>query len=231
MTTESFLAALQRFVGRRGNVHELYSDNGKSFVGAQRQLKELMKALDSQQHKKGIDDFCQPRGINWNFLPPKAPHQGGLWEAGVKCVKYHLHRVLNESNLTYEEMNTLLIQIEAVLNSRPLCQQSDDPVDYRALSPGHFLIGRELTAIPEPLYHEVRDNALTKYLIIQKRKQALWRRWSDEYLTDLQRRGKWFKTPSLIRTGMMVVLKEDNTPPKTWKLGRITATHVDQERR
>lgn len=137
--------------------------------------------------------------------------------------------MLNESHLTYEEMNTLLIQIEAVLNSRPLCQQSDDPLDYEPLSPGHFLIGRELTAIAEPLYDDVKEHALSRYQVIQKRKQSFWRKWSNDYLTDMQRRGKWFKAPSLIRNGMMVVLKDDNTPPQKWKLGRIVATHAGKD--
>lgn len=225
MSTESFMAALHRFVGRRGNVIEMRSDNGTNFVGAQRELNELREMLQSQLLDRKMDDFCQARKLTWSFIPPKAPHQGGLWEAGVKSAKYHLHRVLGESHLTYEEMNTLLIQIEAILNSRPLCQQSDDPLDYQALSPGHFLVGRELTAIPEPLYDGVKENRLSRYQLIQKRKQDFFRRWSNEYLTELQQRGKWNKEASVVRKGMLVVMKQDNVSPLQWKLGRIVDTH------
>lgn len=221
LSTESFLAALHRFVGRRGNVSEMRSDQGTNFVGEDHQLKEFYDMLTSQLMQKKIAEFCQVRCIDWKFNPPKAPHQGGLWEAGVKCVKYHLHRVLKEAYLNYEEMNTLLVQIEAILNSRPLCQQSDDPCDYQALSPAHFLIGRELTAVAEPLYQRLRESSLSRYQLVQKHKQTFWRRWSNDYVTEQQRRGKWNKSPSPIKNGMLVILKEENMPPQTWRLGRI----------
>ncbi|XP_055543605.1 uncharacterized protein LOC129729146 [Wyeomyia smithii] len=110
LTTEGFLQALLRFVGRRGNVSDIYSDNGTNFIGAKRELQELFQLLKSQILQEKIAGFCQPRGINWHLVPPKAPHQGGLWEAGVKAMKTHLHRTLKEAYLTYEEMNTLLIK-------------------------------------------------------------------------------------------------------------------------
>lgn len=225
LSAEAFLSALHRFVGRRGNVSEMRSDRGTNFVGGDRQLKELHDMLGTQLVEKKIADFCQVRGIDWKFNPPKAPHQGGLWEAGVKSVNYHLHRVLKEAYLNYEEMNTLLVQIEAILNSRPLCQQSDDPCGYQALSPAHFLVGRELTAVAEPLYDGLRENTLSRYQFVQKQKQTFWRRWSNDYVTEQQKRGKWNKSPSLIKNGMLVILKDDNTPPQTWRLGRIIETH------
>lgn len=118
-------------------------------------------------------------------------------------------------------MVTLLVQIEAILNSRPLVEQSNDPTDFKALSPGHFLVGRELTAIAEPGYTDLKQSTLSRYQLIQQRKQSFWRRWSDEYITGLQKRGKWYKSPDLLRNGLLVLLKEENLPPQTWKLGRI----------
>ncbi|XP_033222745.1 uncharacterized protein LOC117176601 [Belonocnema kinseyi] len=85
----------------------------------------------------------------WRFNPPAALHFGGLWEAAVKSTKFHLHRVIGDSTLTFEEMTTLLTQIEACLNSRPLIAQSDDPTYISALTPGHFLIGGPLHAVPK----------------------------------------------------------------------------------
>ncbi|XP_055543129.1 uncharacterized protein LOC129728702 [Wyeomyia smithii] len=146
----------------------MFSDNGTNFVGAERQLVELKELLRSQILERKLEEFCQPRGISWKFNTPKAPHQGGLWEAGVKSMKSHLYKVMNESYFTYEEMTTLLVQIEAILNSRLMVQQSDDPMDYEALSPGHFLIGRELTAIAEPIYDIPKENTLSRYQLVQK---------------------------------------------------------------
>ncbi|XP_055612492.1 uncharacterized protein LOC129759094 [Uranotaenia lowii] len=225
LSTESFLGAFHRFVGRRGNVSEMYSDHGTNFQGAKRQLAELDELFKSQMFECKLEEFCQSRGIRWSFIAPRAPHQGGLWEAGVKSMKSHLCKVLNESYLTYEEMYTLLVQIEAILNSRPLIPQSDDPMDYVALSPGHFLIGRELTAVAEPVYCDLKQSKLSRYQQIQVRKQSFWRRWSAEYITELQRRGKWCDTPTQLREGLLVVIKEDGVPPQQWRLARIVQVH------
>ncbi|XP_062557045.1 uncharacterized protein LOC134221894 [Armigeres subalbatus] len=136
LTTDGFMSALHRFVGRRGNVSDLYSDNGTNFVGASKELIELRNLLKSQSLEQKVSEFCQVRRTTWHFIAPRAPHQGGLWESNVKCMKNHLYKSLSESHLTYEEINTLLIQIEAILNSRPLIPMNDDPFDYQALSPG-----------------------------------------------------------------------------------------------
>ncbi|XP_062556600.1 uncharacterized protein LOC134221425 [Armigeres subalbatus] len=225
LTTDGFMSALHRFVGRRGNVSDLYSDNGTNFVGASKELIELRNLLKSQSLEQKVSEFCQERGTTWHFIAPRAPHQGGLWESNVKCMKNHLYKSLSESHLTYEEMNTLLIQIEAILNSRPLIPMNDDPFDYQALSPGHFLIGRELTSVAEPTYDHLKDGSLSRYQLIQKRKQSFWNRWSNEYITSLQKRSKWLKEPSLLREGLLVILQENQMPPQTWRLGRIIDTH------
>ncbi|XP_058840856.1 uncharacterized protein LOC131696328 [Topomyia yanbarensis] len=226
LTTDGFLAALHRFAGRCGNPSELFSDNGSNFRGADRKLLELFELLRSQILNEKVNEFCQPRGIKWSFNLPKAPHHRGIWEANVKCMKTHLYKTLNESYLTYEEMNTLLIQIEGILNSRPLVQLTDDPFDYEALSPGHFLVGRELTAVAEPLYGDLKENSLSRYQLVQKRMQHFWRRWSNEYITGLQKRSKWYKDFTKLQNGLLVIMKEDdNMPPKTWRLGRIVETY------
>lgn len=84
------------------------------------------------------------------MIPPAAPRFGGLWESAVKSAKHQLYRVVGETRLTYEELYTVLKQVEACLNSRPLSPLSTDPNDLTPLTPGHFLIGDSLLAILEP---------------------------------------------------------------------------------
>ena len=113
------------------------------FVGANRILKELYAFLLSQE-----TDSTQ--GIGWQFIPERAPHFGRLWEAAVKSFKTHLSRIVGNTRLDFEEMTTILAQIESCLNSRPLGTLPHNNEDgIKMLTPGHSLIGRPLQAIPD----------------------------------------------------------------------------------
>ncbi|GFV75166.1 integrase catalytic domain-containing protein [Trichonephila clavipes] len=134
LTTEAFLAALKWFVARRGRPIEIHNDNGQNFVGANNELRKILKALFKGKMEE-IMDFLSKEQIKWNFNPPSTPHFGGLWEAGVKSLKHHLKRLIGNSILSHEEFLTLVVQIEAVLNSRPICPLSKDPNDVETLTP------------------------------------------------------------------------------------------------
>ena len=90
LTTEAFLAALRRFVARRGRPRVIYSDNRTNFQGASNQLQEVYDMLQCPTQMTRVQDFLTTEGCDWKFIPPHAPHFGGLWEAAVKSVKYHL---------------------------------------------------------------------------------------------------------------------------------------------
>ncbi|XP_029679981.1 uncharacterized protein LOC115245695 [Formica exsecta] len=108
-----------------------------------------------------IANVTNASGVRWHFNPPAAPHFGGLWEAAVKSTKHHLTRVIGEATLTYKEFSTFLTQVEACLNSRPLHAVSDDPDDFTPLTPGHFLIGAPLLAVPEPSRTNQKESNVT----------------------------------------------------------------------
>jgi hypothetical protein len=221
LSTDAFLAALKRFTARRGKSSDIYSDCGTNFVGASKELKELLALVNSNPHQQRVSSHLANEGIRFHFNPPSAPHFGGLWEAGVKSVKHHLHRVVGNTRLTFEEMTTLMAQIEACLNSRPLTPISTDPNDLCALTPGHFLIGESLTAIPEPDITELKANRLSRWQLVQQLYQHFWRRWSGEYLSRLQQRPKWLRHRADIRVNDMVIIKDERFPPLKWKLGRV----------
>ncbi|GFX49436.1 integrase catalytic domain-containing protein [Trichonephila clavipes] len=145
-------------ISRRVKCAKLYSYNGKTFVGANKELKRFLKFIeDSDDNLAG---FLSADNIEWKFIPPRAPSFGGLWEASVMSIKYHLRRVVSGSNLTYEEFLTVCIQIDGILNSRPLCPLSSNSDDFNALTPAHFLIGRSMTSVVEPNLIELKENAL-----------------------------------------------------------------------
>jgi hypothetical protein len=146
LTSEAFIAALKRFIARRGLINHLYSDNGSNFVGANRELKAFFK---SEEFSQQVQNYAAKTQFQWHFIPPNSPHFGGLWEAGVKSLKYHWKRIIGKALLTFEEFSTLMTQVEACLNSRPLIALSNEPNDPSYLSPGHCLIGAPLTPLPE----------------------------------------------------------------------------------
>ncbi|XP_017468483.1 PREDICTED: uncharacterized protein LOC108360631 [Rhagoletis zephyria] len=123
-STAAFIAALRRFIARRGKPMHIYSDNGTNFVGADQQLREIHQLLHSPTTQDGITRELADQHIQWHFSPPSGPHFGGIWEAGVKSMKHHLKRTLADTSVTYEELQTVLCQIEFCLNSRPLCIKS-----------------------------------------------------------------------------------------------------------
>ncbi|UYV73090.1 hypothetical protein LAZ67_10001791, partial [Cordylochernes scorpioides] len=220
LTTEAFLAALRRFIGRRGRPAEINTDNATNFVGAYKDLRKLFNS--------NIHDFASSEEIKWNFIPPSSPHFGGLWEAGIKSVKYHLRRIVGKTKLTFEELTTVLTQIEACLNSRPLCPLTDDPEDLNALTAGHFLIGMPLTAVPS-LVRESGSSLKGRWQLVEQIKTDFWKRWSCEYFSRLQNRPKWLKPVDNIKIGTLVLLKEDNLPPLKWRMGRINQVYPGED--
>ncbi|XP_029167976.1 uncharacterized protein LOC114938272 [Nylanderia fulva] len=222
-STDGFLAAFRRFTGRRGICSTLTSDCGTNLIGADAELKRMFTA--SSREWAHIANILANDGVKWSFNPPSAPHFEGKWEAGVKSVKFHLRRVLGDARLTYEELTTLLVQIEAILNSRPLTALSDDPSDSTALTPGHFLVGSTLATVPEPSLQEVPQNRLSRWQLLQCMKESFWQRWSSEYLQQLQTTSKQYRPQDAFRKGALVLIKDERFPPTKWPLARITDVH------
>lgn len=221
LTTQAFLAALKRFAARRGKPHLIMCDNATTFVGAKRELTELHRLFHDQKFQEILIKDTSSDGIEFRFIPPRTPNFGGLWEAQVKSFKGHFKKAVGTKVLKVDEMLTALAQIEAVLNSRPLTPISSDPSDFEALTPGHFLVQRPLTAIPEPDLQDLPTNRLSKWETAQQVSQQVWSRWSTQYLSDLHNRTKWTKQRNNIQVGTMVLLKDENAPPLKWHLGRV----------
>ncbi|XP_037942389.1 uncharacterized protein LOC119675273 [Teleopsis dalmanni] len=141
-------------------------------------------------------------------FPRVAPHFGGMWEAGGKSLKYYLKRVIGETNLAYEEMSTLLHQIEAVLNSRPLYQQSDGVGEDAVLIPAHFLIEKSLLSIPEPIPDGTISN-WDRWKPIQKLIINYWKKWKVKYLVTQEN----YKKRQIARNEL--------SHPAKWPMGQI----------
>jgi len=176
LSTEAFLAALRRFIARRGKPRTICLDNGTNFQGAANELHAIYKMRQSTSQMATVQDFLATEGCEWKFIPPHGPHFGGLWEAAVKSMKFHLRRTLGSQVATYEELCTLLAEIEDCLNSRALCALSDDPFNPTYFSPGHFVIGELLTQLPAADFTDVKSNRLSTWQTYQQQLQQFWQR-------------------------------------------------------
>ncbi|XP_070142231.1 uncharacterized protein [Drosophila kikkawai] len=224
LTTDSFIASLKRFIARRGLPSDIFCDNATNFAGANNKLEALKQFLFKKETAESFHHFCRNEFINFHFIPPRAPHFGGIWEAAVKSVKGLLNRTLRDTRLTFEELATAAADVEAILNSRPLTPLSTDPNDLAALTPGHFLVGDALRALPEAPPIDDNLDKLDRWKKVSAIKHHIWSRWSHEYVNELQVRTTWTKTAPNLAVNDMVIVHEDNLPPQRWLLGRVVST-------
>ncbi|XP_018392650.1 PREDICTED: uncharacterized protein LOC108771786 [Cyphomyrmex costatus] len=186
--------------------------------------------LHNEQAQLEVAQLLRDQETDWKFIPPNAPHFGGLWEAAVKSAKRHLSRVAGKASLTFEELQTTFCEIEAIFNSRPFTPLSEDPNDLSFLSPGHFLIGTALNSFP---YHDltnVNENRLLRWQRVEQTRQHFWRRWSQEYLNTLQERGKWRANKGeQLQPNQMVLIKQQGLAPLQWLLGRVEKIHAGSD--
>lgn len=187
LTSDAFITCLRCFVSRRGKPSTIWSDHGSNFVGANQELADF---LQDQVTQGAITEFCAHEGIDWKFIPEHAPHFGGLWESAIQSIKIHLKCVVGETKLSFEEITTILTQIEACLNSRPLVPgQSEDGIG--SLTPSNFLIGRPLQSLPDPPSSFPPVRLLHWWNLCQSLVRHFWNRWSSDYFSTLRKFTKW----------------------------------------
>ena len=221
LETDSFIMALRRMMARRGKPRNIYSDNGTNFIGAERELKEC---LDRMEQAK-ISDTLSQDGIQWFFNPPSAPHFGGVWERLVKSAKKALKITLNGQLVNDETLLTFIAETESLLNSRPLTHVSVDPLDLEAITPNHFLIGRNSPNVPPDVFDERDLCSRKRWRQAQTLTDHFWRRWLREYVPALTERKKWrTRSQTDVQIGDLVLVVEDNLPRGKWNLGRVVKT-------
>lgn len=228
LKSSSFIACYEEFVSRRGRCYKMYSDNGTSFIGAE---KAIARAYKEWQTDDTVSSIAK-RGTEWHFMTPAAPHQGGIYEAAVKSMKFHLKRVIGSRIMEYRQIRTLLCKVEAVLNSRPLSALTDDPNDLHALTPGHFLIGEELVT-PPSFDHVNEDDLQGRKLWLERDKmfKDFWARWHNEVLTSMIERKKWRREREDIKVGQLVIIKDENLPPTHWRMARVAEVSPSSDKR
>ncbi|XP_065356197.1 uncharacterized protein LOC135950590 [Calliphora vicina] len=206
------------------------SDNGTNFVGASKALLDEYAAF-LRQSSKEISEKYALHGFEWKFIPPSAPHMGGLWEAGVKSFKLHFRKVVGNQKFNFEEFSTLLVRIEGVLNSRPLSPMTEDPEDLNVLTAGHFLRGAPIMVPPEMAEDDLNISLLNRWEKLKALHHRFAQRWKADYLQELHKRYKWRYPKKELLVGDFVIVKDELLPPNDWRLGRIETVYHGSDKR
>ena len=233
LSTEHFLLAFRRFVSRRGLCKTVHSDNALTFKSADAELKKLFSNIADPI----VQNFFGSKGITWKYIVERAAWWGGYWERMVRITKIALRKVLGKSLISFEELQTILIEIEAIINSRPLTYVYNDPAEPFPLTPANFLTGRRLTTLPHRVSINEQVNVSTKkhlikrFLYREKLLNQFWVRWKREYL--LQLKNVHFSKPitnsSEFNVNDLVLIGDDRLPRQLWKMGRIIDLHKGRD--
>ena len=221
LSVKSFLLAFRRFSSRRGLPATITSDNAKTFRSSSQDIRKIARAEE-------VWRYLANKQISWNFIIEKAPWWGGFWERLVRSIKKPLKKILGRSTLSFEELCTVLVEIEGVINSRPLTYVYDDneSISY-PLTPSDLIYGRRITSTPNSTHYEVisTHHSLTKKSRHHRHVlQQLTNQWRREYLIELKERsqvGSKGSKKRRISIGDLVLLKNDSTSRAFWKLGKV----------
>ena len=221
LTAHAFIRCLRRFVARRGTPELLISDNAKTFKAASSQLTRIFNDPDTTS-------FLLERKIQWRFNLEKAPWWGGFFERMIKCTKRCLKKTLGNARLTYEELMTVLSEVECILNSRPLTYLYPDDLE-EPLTPSHLMSGRRLLSLPDVTPSRVdnpvstRESVTKRARYLQRLMDHFWNRWRREYVPALREshRLKGESTGQTVQLGDIVNVHDESLPRAQWRMGVV----------
>ena len=209
---EACVSTLRRFISSRGAPKLFVSDNGSAFISRE------------------VQDHVSSKYIRWEFNTEAAPWKGGFFERMIKSVKRCLKKVLINTRLTYEELLTVIKEVENTVNNRPLVYMYDD-VHQEVLTPNKLLFGRNLetSASTDEVVIERDLSRRAKY--INTLLNQWWRRWSKDYLTELREHQKIVSKTNSIDpiVGDIVLIEDDKLKRSQWRIGRITELFISKD--
>ena len=226
LSVPTFLLAFHRFAARRSLPQIMMSDNATTYTSAAEELSELLSSDE-------IRTVLGRKGIKWKFIPKKAPWFGGYWERLIGLTKASLKKTLGRAHITLLTLQTIVTEVEAVLNDRPLTYISDDIMDPEPLMPAHLLHGQRITNLPhqpatlEELHDPDYSNAANAESVRREAKaqsillQYFMLRWKHEYLTSLREFYRPSRTSSQQVNVGDIMLVHDDCPRINWKMAIV----------
>ena len=223
---DSFILSLRRFIGRQGNICLMRSDNGTNFVGT---IKELRKAFQEMDHNQ-ISQYLQRRRtdwITWIRNPPTAGHMGGVWEQQIRTARSILNVLLKTHRRSLNEaLHTLLIEVEAIVNSQPMTTETiNDVQSHVPLSPSNLLMMKSKVVMPPPgSFRPADPNCRRRWRRTQHIVNEFWARSHKELIQTLQER----KSCRSKRRNFQIVLLKADYNRNNWPIVRIIGTFPDK---
>ena len=225
LSTDSFIRSFRRFVARRGFPNRVISDNGKTFKGAD-------KAIQAMLRHSMVKKFLSDLNIKWQFNVERAPWWGGLFERLIRSMKQCLRRVIGRARLSLDELSTAVVEVEGILNSRPLTYVSTEELE-EPLTPSHLLVGHRIFNMPQPNYsgdedyeNDVPATGLTqRFKYLNTVLTHFWNRWRKEYLSELREGHRYSKKNGgnkiKIAVGDVVLVHDQDLPRTLWRLAVV----------
>ena len=216
MTCEEFLSSFKRFIAARGRPSKIISDNGSTFIAASKWIKEVRKS-------EKVQEYLAQQGIFWQFNLSRASWWGGMFERMVSIVKGAIYKVIAAAKLTFKELQEVILDIQIVLNNRPLTYCEDD-VEMPILTPNMLIFGKA-NYLPDEEPSDIQDRDLRKRAkYLRKCKDALWKRWESEYMRALRERHNAMHSgkQSQLEEGDVVMIRGEEKNRAHWKIGIVT---------
>ena len=223
LSVETFLLAFRQFASCKSLPRQIISDNASTYLAA---AEELHKLFESNTLKEALAH----QNVTWHFIPKRAAWYGGFWEHLIGLTKWAVKRILGRAFVTLPKLETIVVEIEAMLNDRPLTYVSSETTDPEALTPAHLIYGWRILSVPhtlddpeelaDPSY--IGDQDMRKQVDMHSKLiQRFWSHQRKEYLTALR---EFYRSTGhnkqVIRKGDIVVVHDDS-PRLHWKLAIV----------
>ena len=239
LTVESFLRAFRRFTSSCSVPKLIYCDNAKTFKGSEVEIKRLLANCSSKE----VQNHFAKRGIRFKYIPVEGSWFGGVYERLVGVTKNAMKKTLGKALVDYDEFQTLIKEIQQIVNNRPLTYASSDPADLSPITPNHLIYGHDLNILPQTNYDDENDfdptfMGKTKLEQLAHRRSQLishfGKRFQDEYLASLRERhrneiAKQKSYTDAIRVGDVVLIHNKDQKRVNWKLGIVEELHKGQD--